>query len=281
MPELPEVETVRGGLEKAMAGLRIREVTVNRAGLRLPFPADMAAYLAGRRAERILRRGKYVVMLFDGEQAGILHLGMSGRVRIYAPGQGYEPVPHDHLVMILEDGAHVVLNDARRFGFFVFLPSVRWEREPPFLSMGPEPLEAGFDGPALKARLAGRKGPVKTALLDQGVVAGVGNIYACEALYQAGIDPARPAGGLSDEEAQALARAIQDVLARAIAAGGSTLKDYQKTDGSLGYFQYMFGVYDRAGQGCPDCDCSPEKTGGIRRIVQGGRSTFYCSRRQK
>lgn len=281
MPELPEVETVCRGLEKAMLGIRIAEVDVRRSDLRFPVAADFPAVAAGQCVASFRRRGKYIVMEFAGRQAAVLHLGMSGRIRIYAPGQDCELQKHDHVVFYLANGSCVVFNDARRFGFLRLFEPDQWEHEEPFVSMGPEPLSNGFNADILAQRLAGRQGPIKVVLLDQKVVAGLGNIYVCEALYMSGIDPRRSAGGLTMDEVSALTQAIREVLERAIEAGGSTLRDYQKTDGSLGYFQYMFSVYDRAGKACPACDCDVGVSGGVQRIVQGGRSTFYCARQQK
>jgi formamidopyrimidine-DNA glycosylase len=281
MPELPEVETVRGGIEKAALGKIIKEITVNRRDLRFPLSEEFEEALTGARFENFTRRGKYVIAHISGGHVMVLHLGMSGRVRIFAPDQEYTARKHDHVIFTLDDGARLVFEDPRRFGYILLRADEDWEALPPFDAMGPEPLGNEFNGDILRVKLKGRKTPIKTALLDQRIVAGLGNIYVCEALYRAGIHPARLSGKVKPAESEALTRHIRDVLKDAIKAGGSTLRDYQKTDGSLGYFQYSFGVYDREGQACPDCDCDVLKTGGVARMVQSGRSSYYCARRQK
>ena len=209
----------------------------------------------------------------------VAHLGMSGRLllREDAPAPG----PHDHVILGADDGCRVYFNDARRFGLLTMTDSARMGRHPLLKDLGLEPLAESFDAAALAKLLAGRKTSIKAALMDQGLVAGLGNIYACEALFGAGISPKRRAGGLGRERAARLVAAIKDVLAKAIAAGGSTLRDHRRPDGELGYFQHDFAVYGREGEPCPGCDCRPQTSGGIRRIVQAGRSTFYCPRRQR
>lgn len=281
MPELPEVETIRRALEKIVGGQRFKSVQIRRPDLRGPIPPGLSRAVAGRMCRGIIRRGKYMIFEMEGETGWALHLGMSGRVSLLEDVAAYSPLKHDHLIFTLENGAGFAFNDARRFGQVFLVDSKQWPASPPFSRMGPEPLAPGFDGAALRAALGGRKGPIKTALLDQAVVSGVGNIYASEALYEAGIDPARPAGSLSASEAGRLARAIRSVLTKAIAAGGSTLKDYRHADGSLGYFQHLFSVYDRAGAACPGCSCDVAKTGGIAKTLQAGRSTFSCAVKQK
>ncbi|MCC6598689.1 MAG: bifunctional DNA-formamidopyrimidine glycosylase/DNA-(apurinic or apyrimidinic site) lyase [Alphaproteobacteria bacterium] len=294
MPELPEVEIVKRGLEPVMLGACIQALRLNRLDLRVPIPPDLPKTLAGQRIETILRRGKYILAFTGGGAGFALHLGMSGRIRIYAPDEDYIPQKHDHVVFEMQAGQRIVFNDARRFGFLDAALANTWQATPPFNRMGPEPLDAGFTGETLALAFMNRKSPVKTALLDQRVVAGIGNIYACEALYRSGIAPDRAAGSLDGGESVRLAIALQDVLKDAIAAGGSTLRDHRMTDGSLGYFQHRFAVYDRENNACPDCVCeragNAAKDGlqtqnrpgvGIRRIVQGGRSTFYCAVRQK
>lgn len=281
MPELPEVEIVRRGLAPVLARSPVAALEIRRADLRIPVPPGLPALLAGRKMDAPLRRGKYI-LAFAGESGNgagfVLHLGMSGRVRIYGPGENAAPQTHDHAVFRMEDGSRIVYNDARRFGFLDAAAAGEWRARPPFDKMGPEPLDEDFGGAALSRALSGRKGPVKAALLDQRVVAGIGNIYACEALYRSRIAPDRPACEIGGAEAHRLAKALRAVLEEAIAAGGSTLRDHRLTDGSLGYFQHRFAVYGRAGEPCPGCDCrAPEK---IARIVQSGRSTFYCPSRQ-
>lgn len=281
MPELPEVETTRLGLTAAMRHKYIQNIKVHRRDLRVPVPPDFARALEGRKISHTLRRGKYILAFAENGAGFILHLGMSGRIAVHPPAPP-SPAPqrHDHIAWHMEDGTTLVFNDPRRFGMALLTTETGWQSTPPFDSMGPEPLEQDFTGAALAARLAGRKTPVKTALLDQTVVAGIGNIYACEALFDAGIHPRSPAANIRGARAERLALALKDVLRKALAAGGSSLRDYQKTDGALGYFQHHFSVYDRAGQRCPGCTCAPSSAG-ILRIVQGGRSTFYCPARQK
>lgn len=281
MPELPEVETVRRGLEKDAVGRTIQDIKVNRRDLRFPLPDSFEKTIKDKRIDSFLRRGKYVLVVFDSEDVMVLHLGMSGRIRIFGPEEPYMARKHDHVVMGLDNGCTIVFEDPRRFGYILLTRKENWDMQLPFVAMGPEPLGNGFSGEYLKQKFEGRRVPAKTALLDQRMVAGLGNIYVCEALYRAGIHPARLISDISMEECEALARHIKDVLQDAIKAGGSTLRDYQKTDGSLGYFQYSFGVYDREGHPCPDCDCAYEDTGGVKRITQSGRSSFYCETRQK
>ncbi len=277
MPELPEVETVRRGIEKAARGKAIGSVRVNRRDLRFPIDPGFEMALAGRKIESLGRRGKYVLITVSGGPVVILHLGMSGRVRVYGPLMPYEAHKHDHVIITLVDDTKLVFEDPRRFGFLLLSDKESWESHAAFAEMGPEPLGNDFNGPVLYRALSKRQSPVKVALLNQNVVAGLGNIYVCEALYRAGISPLRRSSDISEAEAQTLTRHIRAVLEDAIKAGGSTLRDYQKTDGSLGYFQYSFSVYDREGHGCPGCSCDES----IKRIVQVGRSTFYCAARQK
>ena len=281
MPELPEVETVRRGLMPVMCGTVVERVTLNRPDLRVPITQGFGEVLSGVRVEDLIRRGKYIIGLGGGEHGFVLHLGMSGRVHIYRSQDVYEPGKHDHVIFDMAGGVRIVYSDPRRFGMLYLVPKAGWEDEKPFSAMGPEPLGNGFSGSILFTALKNRRVAIKNALLDQKVVAGIGNIYACEALFEAGIDPRRLSFSLSETEADRLAGAIRQVLERAIEAGGSTLKDYAQVDGSMGYFQHSFSVYDREGRSCPGCDCDSLKTHGVSRIVQSGRSTFYCSARQK
>jgi len=274
MPELPEVEIVKRGLEKAVLGQRIKRLSFNRPTLRLPLPVELPAQLAGQRFDTFARRGKYVIALCDGGYGFILHLGMSGVIKIIPAGEAYSPAKHDHVVFEMEDGGHIVFNDPRRFGFLKATTHDTWHLDNAFAGMGVEPLSNDFSGPVLARVLKGRSGPIKTALLDQKVVAGIGNIYACEALYMAGISPKRVAGSVQGKRAAALAGAIVEVLGLAIESGGSSLKDYYHADGSLGYFQHSFKVYDR--EGAMIDDQYP-----VKRIIQGGRSTFYCPAKQR
>lgn len=273
MPELPEVETICRALAPALEGRRVAGVFTGRFGLRMPFPHGLARKLAGRRILTCRRRAKYILLDLDDGARLALHLGMSGRILIVA-GQHYKRQKHDHLILTLEGGDRIVLNDPRRFGMVFFVTGET------LTGIGPEPLENEFHAEGLLRSLKGRKTTIKNALLDQRIVAGLGNIYVCEALFHAGIDPRRAAGSLTADEAKRLVKSIRKVLCAALKAGGSTLKDYRKADGETGYFQHEFSVYGRGGARCPGCDCDTKRTGGIRRIVQGGRSTFYCPGRQ-
>ena len=277
MPELPEVETVKRGLAMRMEGHRITGLALNRADLRTPLPAGLRARVEGRRVTRLGRRAKYILIHLDDSGALIAHLGMSGRIVVSEPGSGEPPDPHDHIVFTLDDGTVLRFNDARRFGTLDYTSEDELPRHPLLAHLGPEPLGNDFNGPTLTALLAGKSTPIKAALLDQRVVAGLGNIYVSESLYWAGLSPRRLAGTISGPRAERLAHAIRDVLERAIAAGGSSLRDYVQASGELGYFQHHFAVYGKEGEKCPRCDC----TRGIKRIVQAGRSSFYCAKRQR
>ncbi len=279
MPELPEVETVCRGLGVRLVGRRLVRVDQRRPGLRQPFPEDMPARLTGRRVTAIRRRAKYLLMSLDDGWAVILHLGMSGRL-VISDAPGAPPGRHDHVILETDDGAVVMFNDARRFGLMTLSLETGLAAHPLLAGLGPEPLAPGFTPKALSARLAGRATPIKTALLDQTVVAGLGNIYVAEALFHAGISPLRPAASVAGPPAARLVPAIRRVLKAAIAAGGSSLRDYVQTSGELGYFQHQFAVYDRAGLPCPGCHCAVAETGGIQRLTQANRSTYYCPRRQ-
>ena len=280
MPELPEVETVRRGLEPVLVGRRIERVEIRRRDLRVPIPAGLEVQLVGRRVESLGRRAKFLLIHVSGGDCLIAHLGMSGRFRIF---EGALPAleRHDHVVFGVDGGASVVFNDPRRFGMMVPARTGDLESHPLLAGLGPEPLGEEFDAGMLAGRLAGRKSPIKTVLLDQAVVAGLGNIYVCEALFRAGISPRRRADSVGAKKVSLLAAAIREVLTEAIAAGGASLRDHRQPSGELGYFQHRFAVYDRAGEPCPGCDCDAAVTGGVRRIVQAGRSTFYCTHRQR
>lgn len=278
MPELPEVETVRRGLEPVMDGQQILAAQVNRPDLRWPFPPRMAERLTGARINALRRRSKYILADLSTGETLLIHLGMSGRMLISGAQIGgfhHEhpaPAKHDHVVFDMEGGARVTFNDPRRFGAMDLLDTVSAEAHPLLAVIGPEPLGNAFDGAYLAARLAGRKTPVKSALLDQRIVAGLGNIYVCEVLFRAGIAPDRLAGDLTGKQAQGLVPLIREVLSEAIEAGGSSLKDYRQADGDLGYFQHSFRVYGREGGACTTPGCK----GSIARIVQAGRSSFFC-----
>lgn len=289
MPELPEVETVRRGLLPAMEGRVIERAQINRPDLRWPFPEKMKERLEGKRVLALRRRSKYILADLSSGESLLVHLGMSGRMlvsgrvlgeyhqNVGAADDHPEPQKHDHVVLDLEGGARVTFNDARRFGAMDLLDTNTAEDHWLLRDLGPEPLGNSFDGPYLAARLKGRASPIKTALLDQRIVSGLGNIYVCEVLHRAGINPRRKAGQISEARVGGLVPIIREVLSEAIEAGGSSLKDYRQADGELGYFQHVFRVYDREGAPCmtPGCD------GTVHRIVQGGRSTFYCPRCQR
>lgn len=284
MPELPEVEIAMRGISPFLEGRAIERCALNAPALRYPFGEKFTSALENAVVRKLERRGKFILLHLDNARTLIWHLGMSGRIRTYARQGDYTAEKHDHVVFSIEGGALVVYNDSRRFGFMRIVPTAGWQDEAHFSGMGPEPLGNGFSAPVLLEVLRGKSVPIKVALLDQKIVAGIGNIYASEALFGSGINPARSASSLSLEEAELLASAIRHVLEKAIAAGGSSLKDYQHTDGTLGYFQHMFSVYDRAGEPCAVCGlgaAAHNGGGGIVKITQGGRSTFYCPHCQK
>ena len=280
MPELPEVETVCRGLAPVFEGEIIKRVTVRQAALRIPVPADFAARVQGRRVTSLARRAKYILIALDDGATVIAHLGMSGRMIIF-DGPPPPPGRHDHLDFETAAGKWVRFCDPRRFGLVTLAGPGGLDAHPLLRHLGPDPLGNAFNGPALASALKGRKTPIKAALLDQKVIAGIGNIYASESLFRAGLSPRRKAATVQGGRAEKLARAIRAVLTEAIAAGGSSLRDHVRPDGELGYFQHSFGVYGRQGAACPGCDCDLEATGGIARLVQSGRSTFYCPRRQR
>ncbi|HQY42761.1 MAG TPA: bifunctional DNA-formamidopyrimidine glycosylase/DNA-(apurinic or apyrimidinic site) lyase [Paracoccaceae bacterium] len=278
MPELPEVETVRAGLAPVMEGQVIVCATVNRPDLRFPLPDRMVERLTGARVERLHRRSKYILADLSSGETLLVHLGMSGRMMVSGAmlGQFHHahpaPAKHDHVVLDMEGGARITFNDARRFGAMDLMSTAGAMAHKLLAALGPEPLGNAFHEDYLAGRLSGRTMPIKAALLDQRIVAGLGNIYVAEALHRVGIDPRRKAGALSAGEIARLVPLIRDVLAEAIAAGGSSLRDYRQADGELGYFQHNFRVYDREGAECATPGCG----GRIERIVQSGRSTFFC-----
>lgn len=280
MPELPEVETIRRGLIPALEGKRIASVAVRRPDLRIPLPRDLRTRLEGKRISAIGRRAKYLLIEMESDDICVVHLGMSGRLFIEKSAERAIGA-HDHITIATEDGVRVTLNDPRRFGLVALVRRADLARHKLFAAMGPEPLAPAFDAAALIAAVAGSKTPLKAALLDQRRIAGLGNIYVCEAMFQAGLSPRRRAGTVKGDKAAALVAAIKRVLEDAIASGGSSLRDYVQPSGELGYFQHRWAVYDKEGKACPGCTCDVAKTGGIRRFVQGGRSTFYCPRRQR
>jgi formamidopyrimidine-DNA glycosylase len=283
MPELPEVETVMRGLAPVMAGRRIVKAQVNRSDLRWPFPDRMAERLAGARVDALRRRSKYILGDLDTGETVLIHLGMSGRMLISGDPLGRfahdhpAPAKHDHVVLDMEGGTRVTFNDPRRFGAMDLMPTDAADAHPLLVHLGPEPMGNGFSPEYLVSALKGRNTPIKAALLDQKIVAGLGNIYVCEALFRAGIHPARKAGRISTARVAALVPVIRDVLRDAIDAGGSSLRDYRQADGELGYFQHSFDVYGREGAPCRRDACA----GTVRRIVQSGRSSFYCAACQR
>jgi formamidopyrimidine-DNA glycosylase len=279
MPELPEVETVMRGLRARLEGRRVARVELRRGDLRWAVPEGLAARLAGQRVLGFRRRAKYILMRLDGGESVLLHLGMSGRV-VVSEGATAPPIAHEHLVLETEDGARVGFVDPRRFGSVHLVATGDEDRHRLLAELGPEPLEPGFRGALLAERLRGRNTTLKAALLDQRVVAGLGNIYVCEALFRAGLSPRRRAGGIAGGRAERLAGAIRETLADAIEAGGSSLRDYVQPSGELGYFQNAWKVYGREGLPCERCPGLPG-CAGIRRVVQAGRSTFYCPRTQR
>ena len=279
MPELPEVETVMRGLEAKLAGRVIRRAEVNREGLRFPFPPGLARRLAGARVESFRRRAKYILMRLDGGDTVLIHLGMSGRMLVEPVGRN-QAVAHEHVVLETDDGWRVGLVDPRRFGAVDLLRTDAEDAHRLLAELGPEPLDRAFTSDALSAALWAKRTPIKPALVDQRVVAGLGIIYVCEALHRAGLDPARPAETVVGRPAAKLVREIKATLTEAIAAGGSSLRDYVQPDGELGYFQHAWRVYGREGEPCGQCPGKP-KCQGIARIVQSGRSSFYCPRTQR
>lgn len=279
MPELPEVETVRRGLAPLLKGARIKSVVLRRANLRTAFPAHLVKALTGARVRGVRRRAKYILADLDNGYVWLSHLGMSGSFRSLQKGQDFTPEKHDHVVLGLEDGRTLVFNDPRRFGQMDVFPAGEEAAHPCLKGLGPEPLDKSFTPAALAARIKDKKVPIKVALLDQRVVAGVGNIYASEALFEAGIDPRKQAGKISKDKVAQLTAAIKNVLQKAIQSGGSTLRDHRQIDGSTGYFQHNFAVYDHAGEPCISCTCKGRHS--IRAIVQAGRTTFFCPVKQR
>jgi formamidopyrimidine-DNA glycosylase len=279
MPELPEVETVMRGLRARLEGRRIARAEVRRPDLRWPMPPELGATLTGARVIGFRRRGKYILMRLDGGCSVLLHLGMSGRVAL-TPGRPNATPAHEHVALETDDGWHVGFIDPRRFGAIDLIATPREDTHKLLVGMGPEPLDDAFDATALGAALAGKRAPIKAALLDQTVVAGLGNIYVCEALFRAGLSPRRLAHTIPGSRARRLVPEIKATLREAIEAGGSSLRDYVQPDGELGYFQHAWKVYGREGEPCPTCPGAPTCSG-IRRITQAGRSTFFCPRSQR
>lgn len=295
MPELPEVETVRRGLAPVLTGNTFSQVEQHRPDLRFPLPKDFAARLRGQKIVRLERRGKYLLAHLSGGDVLLMHLGMTGRFLVHPPErrkpgglkigtfirETRDDAKHEHVVFHLADGASVAYSDPRRFGYMLLVPESELNQHPLMKGLGVEPLGHELTAEYLARRALGKKVDLKAFLLDQRIIAGLGNIYVCEALFRAGLLPTRKAatlatrGGKPTERADALVAALRSVLADAIAAGGSSLRDYRHADGALGEFQHAFSVYDREGKPCPRCG------GTVRRIVQSGRSTFYCPKCQR
>ena len=283
MPELPEVETVRRGLTPAMEGVCIARADVNRPDLRWPFPDRMSERLTGQKVLRLRRRSKYILADLSSGETLLIHLGMSGRMTVSGDPMGQfthehpQREKHDHVVFHMENGARVTFNDPRRFGAMDLLPTADADKHKLLAVLGPEPLGNDFHEQYLIAAFRGKSSPVKAVLLDQRIVAGLGNIYVCEALYRAGISPRRKAGKISQPRISGLVPIIRQVLEDAIKAGGSSLRDFRQADGELGYFQHSFDVYGREGEPCKTQDCH----GSVTRIVQSGRSSFFCVQCQR
>ena len=289
MPELPEVETVRLGLLPVMEGHVLTDVETRRGDLRVPFPKDFVSRTRGRTVKKLWRRAKYLLADLDSGETLVIHLGMSGRMSVYSHGKQrrigsyvYDKAPegagtgkHDHVVFETDAPARIVFNDHRRFGLMALVNTARLDEDKLFKGIGVEPLSRGFDTAHLAKVLDGKKTPIKSALLDQRLIAGLGNIYVCEALFRAGISPKRLAGSIKHERLPPLVAAIKKVLKDAIVAGGSTLRDHAQATGDPGNFQHHFLVYGREGKPCK-LGCK----GTVKRIVQSGRSTFYCPKCQ-
>ena len=286
VPELPEVETVKRGLQPTLEGHKFTYVETRRGDLRIAFPEDFENRLTGRRIERLWRRAKYIMADLDGGETLVIHLGMSGRITVYSKGNGrglgafhYEMAcdeigrgKHDHVVFDTDAPARIVFTDHRRFGLMTIVQTALLESHKLFKGLGVEPLSKQFDAEYLKEAMRNKKTPIKSALLDQRVIAGLGNIYVCEALWRSRISPKRQAGKVKAVQFDVLAPAIKAVLQEAVRAGGSSLRDHRQTNGELGHFQKVFAAYDREGEPCMRRGCH----GTIKRIVQSGRSTFYC-----
>ncbi len=279
MPELPEVETIKTAIERSIGCCRIRSAEIRNGHLRLPVPGNLPAKIKGAGITGYRRIAKYIVLELDNGTSLIMHMGMSGKIRLL-DAYPNPPEKHDHVILETENGC-IVYNDARRFGLIVCCNTANLPENPLLKKIGKDPFDDQLTPTYLHDKFRHKKIPVKQALLDQEIIAGIGNIYASEILFGAGVSPLRPAGQISSGECGKIIEQTRKVLQKAIAAGGSTLRDYKKPDGSLGYFQYQHCVYGKNGQKCPGCTCNADKTGGIKKIVQAGRSTFYCPQKQK
>ncbi len=290
MPELPEVETVRCGLEPHMVGRKINHVDQRRPNLRFPFPDKFPERLVGQEITALTRRAKYIFINLSGGESWMVHLGMTGRFTINPAKEAQATIgqsghnsgwplaePHDHVIVTLDDGSIVVYNDVRRFGYMDLMDTDKIDQHAAIINLGPEPLTEEFSPLQLMEKLKTKKSAIKMVMLDQSVVAGLGNIYICEALWRAGINPKTPSNKITKKQAVSLVGIVKDVLKDAIASGGSSLKDYRKADGELGYFQHQWDAYGKEGEPCGKDNCDGE----IIRIIQSGRSTFYCPQHQK
>ncbi len=280
MPELPEVETIKTAIESSIGESSIENIFIYNKQLREKIPDDLIAVISCAKILKYERRAKYILFHLNNGYSLIMHLGMSGRIRIYAQSEPYQLQKHDHFVLETSGGT-IVYNDARRFGLISYEKTKNINESKYFKNLGKEPFDKKLPDNFLFQQFKNKKCTVKVALLDQSILVGIGNIYACESLFEAQINPTRIASNLSEQECVTLLYKIRSVLHKAIQAGGSTLKDYQKPDGSLGYFQNMHCVYNKKGQPCPICQCDLKKTKGIQKIIQAGRSTFYCPVKQK
>tara|TARA_Y100000590_G_C15665926_1_gene994431 strand:- start:444 stop:1271 length:828 start_codon:yes stop_codon:yes gene_type:complete len=275
MPELPEVETIIRGLRPHLEGFSIKRINVRRHDLRVPVPKNLSKRILDSEIEAIKRRGKYILFFFENSKVLIIHLGMSGKMIVY--DQNEKENKHNHVVFTLNSGKKLIFNDPRRFGLVILSEKSNYLQQSRFKNMGPEPLNPEFNSQNLLLSLAGKKAPIKNVLLDQRIVAGVGNIYACESLFLAGISPTKQAGGIKEAKAERLVLSIKTVLNKAIDAGGSSIINFVRSSGEIGYFQNSLAVYGRSGKKCPHCNCRAA----IKCIKQSGRSTFYCSKKQK
>tara|TARA_B100000686_G_C16733063_1_gene941915 strand:- start:325 stop:1152 length:828 start_codon:yes stop_codon:yes gene_type:complete len=275
MPELPEVETIISGLRPHLEGFSIKSIDVRRHDLRFPVPRNLSKRILGSEIEAIKRRGKYILVFFENSKVLIIHLGMSGKIILNDLNE--KENKHSHVIFTLNSGKKFMFNDPRRFGMVILSEKNKYLYQSRFKNMGPEPLNPEFNYQSLLFCLAGKKAPIKNVLLDQRTVAGIGNIYACESLFLAGVSPTKQAGRIKQAKAERLVLSIKTVLKKAIDAGGSSIKNFVKSSGEMGYFQNSLAVYGRVGKQCPDCNCRV----GIKCIKQSGRSTFYCPKKQK
>ncbi len=278
MPELPEVETIKTALEKSLGKCRIESININNYRLREEVPCDISDVITGAQILKYQRRAKYIIISLNNKYSLIWHMGMSGKISITESKNRYDK--HDHIIIKTSKG-YITYNDPRRFGLFTYCKTDDLDKFHLFCNIGIEPFDEKFSAEYLYSKIRKKASPIKIVIMDQSIVVGIGNIYASEALFGAKISPFRPANKVTLAECEKLVYNVQSVLKKAIAAGGSTLRDYEKPDGGLGYFQNQHCVYQKTGQRCPDCTCDLEKTKGIQKATMGGRSTFYCPHKQK